>query len=298
MKSFYKKKFGFMVLPSVILFLLVIIIPFAEGVVYSFTEWRGAYFVGGAHWWNAFVGLKNYISIFQSKSFLTSLGYTACYAVVAVIAQNVVSLVLALLIKKLTRGKGLFRTVLFLPYVLGMLAMGYIWRFIFENVFSQTLFGTHGVVHIGLLNNMLQSQWKAILAYAIVGVWQVAGYYLIIYLNGLNNISEDLYEAARIDGAGAWYQFRKITLPLLMPSFTIVLFMSLANSFKMLDLNVSLTEGNFGTTMISYMILRTVRESSPPEYGVAQAQAVIFFLIIAAISIVQVTFTKKKEVDS
>ena len=200
--------------------------------------------------------------------------------------------------QKTDQGKRLFRTVLFLPYVLGMLAMGYIWRFIFENVFSQTLFGTNGVVHIGLLNNMLQSQWKAILAYAIVGVWQVAGYYLIIYLNGLNNISEDLYEAARIDGAGAWYQFRKITLPLLMPSFTIVLFMSLANSFKMLDLNVSLTEGNFGTTMISYMILRTVRESSPPEYGVAQAQAVIFFLIIAAISIVQVTFTKKKEVDS
>lgn len=298
MKSFYKKKFGFMVLPSVILFLLVIIIPFVEGVIYSFTDWRGAYFAGGEHWWNAWVGLKNYIGIFQSKSFLTSLGYTACYAMIAVIAQNIFSLMLALLIKKLTKGKGLFRTVLFLPYVLGMLAMGYIWRFIFENVFSQTLFGADGVVHIELLNNMLQSQWKALLAYVIVGVWQVAGYYLIIYLNGLNNISEDLYEAARIDGAGTWYQFRKITLPLLMPSFTIVLFMSLANSFKMLDLNVSLTEGNFGTTMISYMILRTVRESSPPEYGTAQAQAVIFFIIIAAISIAQVTFTKKKEVDS
>ena len=138
------------------------------------------------------------------------------------------------MIKKLTKGKGLFRTVLFLPYVLGMLAMGYVWRFIFENVFSQTLFGTDGVVHVEVLNNMLQ--WKALLAYAIVGVWQVAGYYLIIYLNGLNNISEDIYEAARIDGATGWTSFRKITLPLLMPSFTIVLFMSLANSFKMLDL--------------------------------------------------------------
>ena len=138
---------------------------------------------------------------------------------------------------------------------------------------------------------MLQNQWKALLAYAIVGVWQVAGYYLIIYLNGLNNISEDIYEAARIDGATGWTSFRKITLPLLMPSFTIVLFMSLANSFKMLDLNVSLT-------MISYMILKTVRESSPPAYGEAQAQAVIFFVIIAVISIAQVMITKRKEIES
>ena len=298
MKRFYKRKFWFMVLPSIVLFLLVIIVPFIEGVIYSFTEWRGSYFVGGEHWWNALVGLKNYTSIFKSKNFLQSLGYTAIYAVLAVIAQNVVSLLLALMIKKLTKGKGLFRTVLFLPYVLGMLAMGYVWRFIFENVFSQTLFGTDGVVHVEVLNNMLQNQWKALLAYAIVGVWQVAGYYLIIYLNGLNNISEDIYEAARIDGATGWTSFRKITLPLLMPSFTIVLFMSLANSFKMLDLNVSLTEGNFGTTMISYMILKTVRESSPPAYGEAQAQAVIFFVIIAVISIAQVMITKRKESES
>lgn len=298
MKTFFKKKFWFMVMPSIVLFLMVIIIPFVEGVAYSFTEWRGAYFVGGEHWWEAFVGLKNYLRIFKSKNFLGAMGYTAVYAVIAVIMQNAVSLMLAMMVKRLTKGKGLFRTILFLPYVLGMLAMGYIWRFIFENVFSQFLFGADGIVHIEVLNNMLQNQWKALLAYAIVGTWQVAGYYLVIYLNGLNNISEDLYEAARIDGAGNWYQFCKITLPLLMPSFTIVLFMSLASSFKMLDLNVSLTEGNFGTTMISYMILKTVRESSPPEYGAAQAQAVVFFIIIAVISITQVIVTKRKEVEA
>ena len=175
--------------------------------------------------------------------------------------------------------------------------MGYVWKFIFENVFSQILFGTESFFHIELLNNMLQSPWKALLAFAIVSTWQVAGYYLIIYLNGLNNISEDIYEAARIDGASEWYQFWKITIPLLMPSFTIVLFMSLASSFKMMDLNVSLTEGNFGTTMISYLILKTVRESSPPEYGMAQAQAVIFFIIVATISVAQVLATKSKEVE-
>lgn len=105
MKRFYKRKFWFMVLPSIVLFLLVIIVPFIEGVIYSFTEWRGSYFVGGEHWWNALVGLKNYTSIFKSKDFLQSLGYTAIYAVLAVIAQNVVSLLLALMIKKLPRAR-------------------------------------------------------------------------------------------------------------------------------------------------------------------------------------------------
>lgn len=297
MKTFYKKKFWYMVLPSLILFLMVVIIPFVQGVIYSFTEWRGAYFVGGENWWNALTGLKNYLSIFTSDSFLKALGYTTVYAVLAVIVQNVVSLALALMIKKVRTGKGIFRTIYFLPYVLGALAMGYVWKFIFENVFSQILFGSKSFIHIELLNNMLQSPWKALLAFSIVSTWQVAGYYLIIYLNGLNNISEDIYEAARIDGASEWYQFWKITVPLLMPSFTIVLFMSLASSFKMMDLNVSLTEGNFGTTMISYLILKTVRESSPPEYGMAQAQAVIFFVIVATISIAQVLVTKSKEVE-
>lgn len=298
METFFKKKFWLMILPALFLFILVVIIPFAEGVAYSFTDWRGTYFVGGEHWWDSLVGLKNYASIFQSNTFLTTLGYTSLYAILAVIVQNVLALTLAVMVKKIVKGKGIFRTIYFFPYVLGMLAMGYIWRFIFENVFSQVLFGENGFIHIELLNNMLQNQWKALLAYAIVGAWQVAGYYLVIYLNGLNNISEELYEAARIDGASGWNQFRKITLPLLMPSFTIVLFMSLANSFKMLDLNVSLTEGNFNTTMISYLILKTVRESSPPEYGEAQAQAVIFFIIVAAISIAQVLITKSKEVDA
>lgn len=297
MDKFYKKRFWLMVLPAIILFSLVIIIPFAQGIIYSFTQWRGSYFVGGEHWWNSLNGIKNYKEVFQSKTFITSLGYTAIYAIIAVIVQNVISLGLALLIKKVRRGKGVFRTIYFFPYVLGALAMGYVWKFIFENVFSTTLFGTNGIIHIEFLNNMLQSQWKSILAFAIVSAWQVAGYYLIIYLNGLNSIPEDLYEAARIDGASGFYQFRKITLPLLMPSFTIVLFMSLASSFKMLDLNISLTEGSFGTTMISYLILKTVRESSPPNYGVAQAQAVIFFIIVAIIAVAQVIITKRKEVE-
>lgn len=286
-----------MIIPSLVLFTLVILVPFITGLLYSFTDWRGSYFVGGENWYNSLVGLENYISIFKSDKFLNSLGYTSVYAIVAVIVQNIVSLALALMLRKLIKGKGVFRTILFLPYVLGMLAMGYIWKFIFENVFSSILFGTDAIIHIELLNNMLQDKWKALIAYAIVGAWQIAGYYSIIYLNGLNNISDELYEAAKIDGASSFTQFKSITLPLLMPSFTIVLFMSLANSFKMLDLNISLTEGNFDTSMISFLILKTVRESSPPEYGIAQSQAVVFFIIIAIISIAQVIITKKKEGD-
>lgn len=297
MQKFFKRRFWFMVLPAIFLFCLIIIVPFAEGIIYSFTDWRGSYFVGGEHWWDAIVGIDNYVEVFSSKTFSSILSYTALYAFIAVIVQNVISLFLALLIKKVNKGKGLFRTIYFFPYVLGALAMGYVWRFIFENIFSDSLFGANGIVHIEFLNNILQSQWKSLIAFAIVGVWQVAGYYLIIYLNGLNSIYEELYEAARIDGANAMYQFRKITIPLLMPSFTVVLFLSLASSFKMLDLNVSLTEGDFGTTMISYLILKTVRESSPPKYGVAQAQAVIFFVIVAIISIAQIIITKRKEVE-
>ena len=168
------------------------------------------------------------------------------------------------MIKKLTKGKGLFRTVLF-PSICTwkcsqwvMYGVSYL-----KYVLSQTLFGTDGVVHVGGAQQHASESVERLLLGICdrSGVWQVAGYYLIIYLNGLNNISEDIYEAARIDGATGWTSFRKITLPLLMPSFTIVLFMSLANSFKMLDLNVSLTEGNFGTTMISYMILKTVERA-------------------------------------
>lgn len=298
MERYFKKWFPLLILPAIVLFTLVIAVPFLEGVVYSFTNWRGTYFQGGEHWWNGFSGIKNYLKIFRNRDFLGALGYTTKYAVIAVVIQNIISLLLALLIQKIVKGKGFFRTVYFFPYLLGGLAMGYVWRFIFENVFTNILFGGSSIFHVEALRNMLQSSNKALFAFAILTTWQAAGYYLLIYLNGLNNIPKDLYEAAAIDGASAFYTFRRVTLPLLMPSFTVVLFLSLSGSFKMLDANIALTEGNFNTTMISFQILKTARETSPPEYGLAQAQAVIFFLIVAVISITQVILTKKREVEA
>ncbi|WP_246208551.1 carbohydrate ABC transporter permease [Anaerotalea alkaliphila] len=181
---------------------------------------------------------------------------------------------------------------------MGGLALGFIWKFIFENVFTEILFGPSGVLPMEFLTNMTQNPTKALLAMVIMTTWQSAGYMMIIYLTGLNNIPDSLYEAADIDGAGAWKKFLHITTPMLMPSFTVVLFLTLSSSFKLLDQNVALTEGNFGTRMLALQILRTTKDTSPPDYGAAQAQAVVFFLLIAVVSMVQVYITKKKEVEA
>lgn len=291
MEKYYKKWFKILNIPAAILFVVVILVPFIMGVAYSFTAWRGSYFKGSEHWYGALVGFKNYIKVFHSQKFITSFIYTIKFTIVAVVVKNIVSLGMALMVRKVGKGKGFFRTVFFFPNLLGGLAMGFIWSFIFQNVYSLMLFGEDSPIHIPFLCDMLQDPNKAVFAMAIMATWQTAGYLMLIYLNGLNNIPEDLYEAASIDGATAWQKFRHITVPMLMPAFTIVFFLTLSSSFKMLDENLALTGGDFGTRMLSLQILLTTRENTPPNYGMAQAQAVIFFILIAVVSIVQVIVT-------
>ena len=274
MEKYYKKWFKILNIPAIILFVVVILVPFIMGVAYSFTAWRGSYFKGSEHWYGALVGFKNYIKVFHSQKFITSFIYTIKFTVVAVVIKNIVSLGMALMVRKVGKGKGFFRTVFFFPNLLGGLAMGFIWSFIFQNVYSLMLFGEDSPIHIPFLCDMLQDPNKAVFAMAIMATWQTAGYLMLIYLNGLNNIPEDLYEAASIDGATAWQKFRHITVPMLMPAFTIVFFLTLSSSFKMLDENLALTGGDFGTRMLSLQILLTTRENTPPNYGMAQAQAV------------------------
>lgn len=298
MEKYYKKWFKILNIPAVILFVVVILAPFIMGVAYSFTAWRGSYFKGSEHWYGALVGFKNYIKVFHSQKFITSFIYTIKFTIVAVVVKNIVSLGMALMVRKVGKGKGFFRTVFFFPNLLGGLAMGFIWSFIFQNVYSLMLFGEDSPIHIPFLCDMLQDPNKAVFAMAIMATWQTAGYLMLIYLNGLNNIPEDLYEAASIDGATAWQKFRHITVPMLMPAFTIVFFLTLSSSFKMLDENLALTGGDFGTRMLSLQILLTTRENTPPNYGMAQAQAVIFFILIAVVSIVQVIVTKRKEIEA
>lgn len=298
MEKYYKKWFKILNIPAAILFVVVILAPFIMCVAYSFTAWRGSYFKGSEHWYGALVGFKNYIKVFHSQKFITSFIYTIKFTIVAVVVKNIVSLGMALMVRKVGKGKGFFRTVFFFPNLLGGLAMGFIWSFIFQNVYSLMLFGEDSPIHIPFLCDMLQDPNKAVFAMAIMATWQTAGYLMLIYLNGLNNIPEDLYEAASIDGATAWQKFRHITVPMLMPAFTIVFFLTLSSSFKMLDENLALTGGDFGTRMLSLQILLTTRENTPPNYGMAQAQAVIFFILIAVVSIVQVIVTKRKEIEA
>lgn len=298
MEKYYKKWFKILNIPAIILFVVVILVPFIMGVAYSFTAWRGSYFKGSEHWYGALVGFKNYIKVFHSQKFITSFIYTIKFTVVAVVIKNIVSLGMALMVRKVGKGKGFFRTVFFFPNLLGGLAMGFIWSFIFQNVYSLMLFGEESPIHIPFLCDMLQDPNKAVFAMAIMATWQTAGYLMLIYLNGLNNIPEDLYEAASIDGATAWQKFRHITVPMLMPAFTIVFFLTLSSSFKMLNENLALTGGDFGTRMLSLQILLTTRENTPPNYGMAQAQAVIFFILIATVSIIQVIVTKRKEIEA
>lgn len=298
MEKYYKKWFKILNIPAAILFVVVILAPFIMGVAYSFTAWRGSYFKGSEHWYGALVGFKNYIKVFHSQKFITSFIYTIKFTIVAVVVKNIVSLGMALMVRKVGKGKGFFRTVFFFPNLLGGLAMGFIWSFIFQNVYSLMLFGEDSPIHIPFLCDMLQDPNKAVFAMAIMATWQTAGYLMLIYLNGLNNIPEDLYEAASIDGATAWQKFRHITVPMLMPAFTIVFFLTLSSSFKMLDENLALTGGDFGTRMLSLQILLTTRENTPPNYGMAQVQAVIFFILIAVVSIVQVIVTKRKEIEA
>lgn len=298
MEKYYKKWFKILNIPAAILFVVVILVPFIMGMAYSFTAWRGSYFKGSEHWYGALVGFKNYIKVFHSQKFITSFIYTIKFTIVAVVAKNIVSLGMALMVRKVGKGKGFFRTVFFFPNLLGGLAMGFIWSFIFQNVYSLMLFGEDSPIHIPFLCDMLQDPNKAVFAMAIMATWQTAGYLMLIYLNGLNNIPEDLYEAASIDGATAWQKFRHITVPMLIPAFTIVFFLTLSSSFKMLDENLALTGGDFGTRMLSLQILLTTRENTPPNYGMAQAQAVIFFILIAVVSIVQVIVTKRKEIEA
>lgn len=297
MDRLYKKWFWPLSLPALVLFVLVVLIPFILGVFYSFTAWRGSYWKDADGPLGAVIGLENYQKAFSNPRFIDSFIYTAAYAVVSTIVIVTVALTLALLLNRLRKGAGIYRTIFFMPNLLGGLALGYIWAVIFEVVFTQVIF-SRNFIDIPFLRNMTQSRWPALFALVIMTTWQSAGYMMLIFINGLNNIPTELYEAADIDGATFGQTFRYVTIPMLMPSFTIVFFLQLSGAFKLLDQNVALTDGNFNTRMLAMQILRTTRDTSPPDYGLAQAQAVIFFILIATFTLTQVYITKKREIEA
>ena len=286
MDKYYRKRLVPLLLPAMILFIMVILIPFGIGVIYSFCGWRGTYFAGGDHFYDAFVGFQNYIKVFKSSKFRDSFVYTLEFTVVAVIALNIVSLIMALLATSVHKGAGAYRTIYFMPNLLGGLALGYIWQLIFNGILEK--YGTA----------LALNEWYGFWGLIILVSWQQIGYMMIIYIAGLQSIPGDVMEAAQIDGAGKWTKLFKVTIPMMMPSITICMFLSLTNGFKLFDQNLSLTAGEPSkmSEMMALNIFNTFYGRTGWE-GVGQAKAVLFFVLVVAISMIQLHMTRSKEVQ-
>ena len=288
--------FWLFLMPALFAFSMVIIIPFFIGLYYSFTDWNAS---GSAVNWT---GFNNYYILFtQSTQFSYSLIITIVYSVFNIFLLNAVSFSLALLVTRNLKFQNIYRVGFFLPNLVGGLILGYLWKFIFNNA-AVTLFANFGIQ----ISSMLISRDTALLAISLTWAWQYAGYIMMIYVTAIQNIPQELIEASQIDGATAWNRLRAITLPMVAPAFTVTIFLTLINSFKQFDVNYSLTNGGpatifnginiWGTKLISMQIYDTWASQRLPS--LAQAQAIIFFLFLTVISIAQVRFSKKQEIES
>ncbi len=275
--------------PLFIIFLTVVVLPFLIGVYYSFFKWDGI-----AANPKVFVGFDNFIKLFGDTRFLESTWKTTLFTLLAVISVNVVGLLFALLVTSKLRTSNAARTMVFMPYLIGGLILGYIWQFIFLDVF--TLIGKTTGFEDVFFNWLIDMEFS-LYALVFVFTWQMAGYIMIIYIAGIQSIPNDVMEASMIDGASWWQRLKNITFPLLMPAFTISLFLTLSSAFKIYDVNLSLTGGGpaNSTEMFAMNIYNEVFGYG--NYGYGQAKAIIFFLIVAAITLTQVYITKKREVE-
>ena len=288
MEKAIKRYFPIFLIPTMIAFTIGFIVPFVYGIFLSFckfttvTDWK----------WK---GLENYTKILfvngkLDTTFLHSLWYTALFTIVSVLIINLVAFAIGMLLTKGIKGTNLFRTVFFMPNLIGGIVLSYIWLMIFNSVlahFSKTIVST---------------QWYAFWGLIIVVCWQQIGYMMIIYIAGIQNnffasIPESMIEAAKIDGANAWQLLKNVTLPMLMPTITICSFLTLTNGFKLFDQNLALTGGNPGklSELLALNIYDTMYGMTGWQ-GVGQAKAVIFFILVAVISLVQNKLTTSKEV--
>jgi len=276
-------------MPLFLIFTTVVIIPFIIGIVYSFIQWDGI----SANP-KVFVGFENYINILQDDRFFSSAWHTIKFTVIALISVNIMGLLFSFLVTSSLRGTTAARTMFFLPNLIGGLILGYIWKFIITDIFKYLGNSTGWT---GFFFNWLLDPNFALYALVIVFTWQMAGYTMIIYIAGIQGIPEDVMEAAKVDGANAWYRLTKIIFPLLMPSFTISFFMTLSGAFKIFDVNLSLTNGGpiNATEMFAMNIYNEIFGYG--HYGLGQAKAIVFFVVVAAVTITQVIITKKKEVQ-
>lgn len=276
------------VLPLVCIFTTVVIIPFLIGIGYSFFSWDGMPLND-----KIFVDIDNFTKLVTDTRFLSSAGNTILFTAFAIIIINLLGLAFALIVTSKLRVRNVARTMLFMPYLIGGLILGFIWKFIFTDLFTY-IGESSGLTNIFF--NWLLKEKFALVALIIVATWQMAGYIMIIYITGIQGIPDDVLEAAKVDGAGFWQTLFRIKFPLIMPSFTICLFLTLANSFKIYDVNLSLTKGGpaNATEMFAMNIYNEI--FSLNHYGYGQAKAIVFFLIVALVTLIQVSITKKREV--
>ena len=270
------------VLPTLLAFTIGFIIPFIQGLYLSFCQFTT---VNNA----TFTGLSNYQSALADSSFLSSFKFTVMFAVASIVLINVIAFALALLLTRQLKGTNVFRTIFFMPNLIGGIVLGYIWQILINCILS--------IVGQPLLAlNSSAGYWGLI----ILMCWQQIGYMMIIYIAGLQNVSDDLIEAAAIDGASPWETLWKVKLPMVMPSITICVFLTLTNSFKLFDQNLALTGGdpNHMTEMLALNIYQTFYARAGAQWkGLGQAKAVLFCLLVIVISVLQLRATRKREVQ-
>ena len=279
MQKTLKRYFPIFVLPTLIAFSFAFIIPFVMGVYLSFCKFKT---ITNAQ----FVGLDNYIKIFADKDFVNAFGFTLKFSVVSIVTINVFAFILALALTRKIKGTNLFRTVFFMPNLIGGIILGYIWQQMINAVLLK--------YETTLVANPTYGFWGLI----ILMNWQMIGYMMIIYVAGLQNVTTDLIEAAEIDGATSLQTLFKVKIPMVMPSITICLFLTVSNSFKLFDQNLALTAGapSKKTAMLALDIYNTFYGRNGFE-GVGQAKAVLFFIVVAVIALGQLVLTRRKEVE-
>ena len=262
--------------PAVLIWMTTMLIPFLYGIFISFTKWDG---IADNY---TIIGLANYEKVFNTSKFWLSLQRTGIYTVGTVVLTSSL------------KGRNAFRTAIYVPNVVGGVAMGYIWQYIFNYGFTK-IGQQLGSVYFS--TSMLSDPNKAMIALVVVSSWQLSAYLMIIYVAGFTNVPTELVEAARVDGANAWRVFWHVRMPMIRPSVTICLFLAIVRSFMVFEINLSLTDGGpFNSTeMIALRIYNTAYVSL--KFGNAQAQAVILFVIVAFISVLQAYFTQKREVQ-
>ena len=290
MQKAISKYWPVFVLPTLIAFIIGFIWPFIWGTYLSFQRFTTVSKT-------TFVGIQNYISVFQDSTFLHAFGFTAVFTVVSTVLINVCAFAIAIVLTRGIKGTNIFRTVYFMPNLIGGILLGYIWQILLNGVLAN------------LQKPLLALDAKAgFVGLVILMCWQQIGYMMIIYIAGLQAVPEDMLEAAKIDGASRWQTLWKVTIPNVMPSITICTFLSLTNGFKLFDQNLALTGGQpytilsdgssiKETEMLALNILNTFYGQNANSRGTAQAKAVLFFILVATIGLLQLSANRKKEVQ-